>query len=466
MEEFKHLVEQADAFVWGPWLLALLVGTHIAMTFKTGFIQRKLWLSLKLSVAKDDESSGDVSQFGALATALASTLGTGNIIGVGTAIALGGPGAVLWLLITATLGMATKYSESFISVKYRVKTEEGTMLGGAMYALERGLKMKWLGVVFAAFTALACFGTGDGVQSNAMAVLIHDTFGVPKWIVGIAVAGITGVVLIGGIKSITKVCEILVPFMAGLYIIGCAIILALNHAHIIPAVVLICKSAFTPQAATGGFIGSTMLLAARWGITRGLFSNEAGLGTEAIVAAAAKTRNTTRQALVSSTGVFWSTVVCVITGIVIISSVLGNPEVHVDGLDGSKITSMAFSQIPYFGKMLLTFGLITFALSTILGWSYFGEKGMEYLLGPKSIVPYRIVYAIIAFFGAVVQLDIAWCIADTLNGLMAIPNLIAVLLLSNVIAAETKKYISAEHINDIDDLPPPLRTALGKKTGN
>ncbi|MCL1813698.1 MAG: sodium:alanine symporter family protein [Treponema sp.] len=466
MEKFAEIVSTIDGWLWGPPLLILLVGTHIFLTFRTGFIQRKLGLGIRLSVTRDKGSTGDVSQFGALTTALASTIGTGNIIGVGTAIALGGPGALLWMWLTGVFGIATKYSESLIAVKYRVKDDQGMIIGGAMFALERGLKMKWLGVLFAFFTAVAAFGIGSGVQSNAVATLMNSTFGVPLWITGVVIAIFVAVVVIGGLKWIARVSEALVPFMSVIYVLGCLVILAINHVHIIPAIQIVCSNAFNLKAAGGGaagFIAVRMMTAARYGVARGLFSNESGMGSAPIVAAAAQTRNPVRQALVSSTGTFWDTVViCLMTGIVIISSALAHHG-HVEALHGGAIlTRSAFSQIPVAGDFILTFGLITFAFSTILGWCYYGEKGLEYLLGTKSIIPYRVIYVAIAFLGTVLSLDLVWDIADALNALMTIPNIIAMLLLSGVIAKETKKYLEGNHIDDTDNEPVPLWSDLKK----
>ncbi|MHB9293321.1 sodium:alanine symporter family protein [Hollandina sp. SP2] len=459
MEQFGAFVKMVDGYLWGPWLLILLFGTHLFMTIRTGFIQRKLGLGIKLSVTKDIDGAGDVSQFGALTTALASTIGTGNIIGVGTAIALGGPGAVLWMWLTGVFGIATKYGESLIAVKFRVKTESGAMLGGAMYALERGLKMKWLAVLFAAFTAFAAFGIGNGVQANAVASLINETFHIPLWIPGIIMSLLVGMVLLGGIKWITNVCIRLVPLMAFLYVVGCLIILGIHHTYIIPAIKEICSSAFSARAAGGGFIAAGVMSAARYGIARGLFSNESGMGSAPIVAAAAQTRNSVRQALVSSTGTFWDTVVvCAITSLVIVSSVIANPSIDSATINGGVLTHAAFDQIPLIGTVVLTFGLITFAFSTILGWSYYGERCAEYLFGSKINIPYRFLYVIVTFVGSMVALDLVWDIADALNALMAIPNLVAVLLLSNLIVKETKRYLGA--IDDLDRDTIPSRTKL------
>ena len=465
MEKFGEMVGMIDTWLWGPPLLILLVGTHIFMTVRTGFIQRKLGLGIKLSITRDKGSTGDISQFGALTTALASTIGTGNIVGVGTAIVSGGPGALLWMWLTGVFGIATKYAESLIAVKYRVKNDQGMMIGGAMFALERGLKMKWLGVLFAFFAAMAAFGIGSGVQSNAVANIVFDNFGVAKWMTGLVLAALVGLVIIGGLKWIARVSEAMVPFMAIIYVLGCLVILAVNFRYIIPAVQLVCTSAFNLKSAGGGvagFLMVKMLTAARYGVARGLFSNESGMGSAPIVAAAAQTRNPVRQALVSSTGTFWDTVViCLMTGLVIITSGLAHQGI-LDMSEGAVLVNSAFGQMPVFGNIILTFGLITFAFSTMFGWCYYGEKGLEYLLGTKSIVPYRIIYVVIAFIGTILSLDLVWDIADALNALMAIPNLIAVLLLSNVIVKETKKYLAGNHIDDIDNDPVPLWSDLKK----
>ncbi|GHV86265.1 transporter [Spirochaetia bacterium] len=461
MEKFQQIVSTIDGWLWGPWLLALLFGSHLYLTVRTGFIQRKLGLGIKLSVTPDKGATGDVSQFGALTTALASTIGTGNIVGVGTAIAAGGPGAVLWMWLTGVFGIATKYAESLIAVKYRVKNEKGMMIGGAMFALERGLKMKWLGVLFAIFAAVAAFGIGSSVQSNAVSRLILENFKVKPEISGIIMMVLAGIVIIGGIKWISRVCEGLVPIMSVLYTIGCIIILVMHYKYIGPAVAEILKYAFTPTAMGGGLLGHTIKEAARFGIARGLFSNESGMGSAPIVAAAAQTRNPTRQALVSMTGTFWDTVViCLMTGLVVVSSAIANP--NIDYSNGASLVNAAFGQIPYVGRLVLTFGLITFAFSTILGWSYYGEKSAEYLLGSKVIIPYRILYTITVFLGCVMSLNLVWDLADGLNALMVIPNLIAVLLLSGVIAAETKKYLAGNHIDDVDSTPIPLRSEIEK----
>ena len=440
MEPINDFFSLLSSFLWGWPMIILLLGTHVFLTFRLRIPQRKLFTGIKLSIKKDTKAEGDVSQFGALATALAATIGTGNIVGVATAVALGGPGAVMWCWLTGIFGMSTKYAEGLLAVKYRVKTPDGRMLGGPMYALERGLGMKWLAILFAVFTALASFGICCTVQDNSIALLANETFGVPTWAVGILVCLLTALVILGGVKSIARVCTVLVPFMAVLYVMGCIAILCFNYNYVWPAVMLIVDSAFNPSAAGGGLVGATVMIAARYGIARGLFSNESGLGSAPIVAAAAQTRNPVRQALVSSTGTFWDTVIiCALTGLVLVSSILAYPDITFD--DGAALTKVAFSKIPYVGAPLLSFGILTFAFSTIIGWSYYGESAVNYLEGRRTNRFYRILFIVSLFFGSIINLDIIWNIADCMNALMAIPNLVALLLLSGVAAKETKKYL-------------------------
>lgn len=447
MEQLQHLTEAVSAFLWGWPMIILLLGTHLFLTIRLRFPQRKIFTAIRLSIQKDENSEGDVSQFGALATSLAATIGTGNIVGMATAVAFGGPGAVLWCWLTGVLGIATKYTEGLLAIKYRVKTENGEMLGGPMYALEKGLKLKWLGVLFCIFTALAAFGLGNTVQANSISLLMNETFGISVHLTGIILAVAVGLVVLFGIKGIAKVCTALVPFMAVFYILGCLYILCLNGPHLGAALQLIVDSAFTPQAAGGGFIGSTVMLAARFGIARGLFSNESGLGSAPIVAAAAQTRNPVRQALVSSTGTFWDTVViCALTGLVLVSSVIAYPEI--DHTQGGALTKAAFSKIPYVGTTILTVGIFTFAFSTILGWSYYAEKAVEYLGGKRWITIYRIVFIIAIYLGSVMNLTLVWNIADSMNALMAIPNLVSLLLLSGVAAKETQKYLWNDRLDE------------------
>ena len=456
MEKFSQLVTWVDGKVWGWGMILLLLGTHLFMTVRTGFIQRKtITKGIKLSVSKEPDADGEVSQFGALATALASTIGTGNIIGVGTAVALGGLGAVLWCWLTGVFGIATKYSESLIAVKYRVKTEDGRMQGGAMYALERGLHMRWLGLIFAVFAGFASFGIGCATQVNAIATVCNENLHINKSVVGIIIGVLTAVVIFGGIKSIARVCERLVPFMALFYVLGCIVILGINYDYIIPAITTICRLAFQPGAAAGGLVGSGIMLAMRYGVARGLFSNESGMGSAPIAAAAAQTRNPVRQALVSSTGTFWDTVVvCLMTGLVLVSTIMKNPAINANEItDGGVLTSLAFDQIPIIGPLILVVGIISFAFSTILGWAYYGERCVEYFAGKKGLIPYRVLYIAVAVIAPVVALDVVWDIADILNALMAIPNLIAVLLLSPVIVKETKKYLDNLDAKDDTEIP-------------
>lgn len=451
----ESVVGSVNDVLWGPPMLILLFGTHIFMTIKTGIVQRKTFKGIKLSVTKDKDSEGDISQFGALTTALASTIGTGNIIGVGTAIALGGPGAVLWCWLTGVFGIATKYAESLIAVKYRVKTKDGRMMGGAMYALERGLNLKALGILFAIFALVASFGIGSMVQTNAIASVWENNMQIPGWIIGVVCAILIFMVVFGGVKKIASVCERMVPVMAGFYIIGCLIILIMNYDYVVPALITIVKMAFKPGAAAGGLVGSGVMLAARYGIARGLFSNESGMGSASIVAAAAKTRNPVRQALISATGTFWDTVVvCALTGIVLVSSIMKNPNIDVSGItDGSELTTLAFGQIPYIGKAILVVGIVAFAFSTILGWAYYGERCAEYLGGMKVIIPYRILYVASIVAAPLITLEIVWQLADMFNALMAIPNLVAVLLLSGVIRSETDKYLENINLISNEDIP-------------
>lgn len=453
MEKLLEVTEQVGSVVWGWPMIILLLGTHIFLTIRLKVPQRKIFTALRLSVRKDKGAMGDVSQFAALTTSLAATIGTGNIIGVATAVSLGGPGAVLWCWLTGVFGIATKYGEGLLAIKYRVKTEDGRMLGGPMYALERGLGMKWLGVLFCVFAAVASFGIGNTVQANAISEnlsLVLDGWMAPertKMVVGFMLAALVGFVVIGGVKSIARWCTALVPMMALLYVVGCIYIICVNHSYLGEAVALIFREAFSLKAVGGGTAGTVLMVAARYGIARGLFSNESGMGSAPIVAAAAQTRNPVRQALVSSTGTFWDTVViCAITGLVIVTSLIASPEISQE--DGGMLTKKAFGMIPYVGTPILTFGIITFAFSTILGWSYYGERAMEYLAGRRSIVFYRIIYILLAYAGATMSLALVWNLADIMNALMAVPNLVSLLLLSGVMARETQHYLWEKNLEE------------------
>lgn len=470
-DAISAVMNSFNDFLWGWFMIILLLGTHIFLTIRTKFVQRKTFKAIKLSVTKDPDSDGDISPFQALATALASTIGTGNIIGVGTAIALGGPGAVLWCWLTGVFGIATKYSESLIGVKYRVKTSDGRMLGGAMYALERGFKFKTLGkilaVLFALFALLASFGIGSGVQVNAISNIMNNTFdfgtvnlfgqdaSVISIVVGVLVAAITAVVIFGGIKSISRVCELLVPFMAVFYVLGCLIILGMNFDVLGKTFEMIFQDAFSLKSVAGGFLGSSLMLAARYGIARGLFSNESGMGSAPIVASAAQTRNPVRQAMISSTGTFWDTVVvCLMTGLVLVSSIIKNPAIDVS--DGGDLTYKAFQQIPVVGTPILVIGIAAFAYSTILGWSYYGERCVEYLFGRGGMIPYKLIFVFILLIGPVIKLDLVWTMADIFNALMSIPNLIAVVVLSPVVVKETNYYLYGNRLDEYDKTKLPV----------
>ena len=461
MNSFASLIEKLSTAVWGWPMIILLLGTHIYMTIRLRFPQLRVGKAIRLSVTKDKDHFGDVSQFGALATALAATIGTGNIVGVATAIALGGPGAVFWCWITGVFGMATKYSEGLLAVKYRAKTRDGRMLGGPMFALERGLHAKWLAILFAIFTAIAAFGIGNTVQANSISMLLNQTYGLSPYLVGGVLALLVLLVIVFGVKGISRVCSALVPFMALFYVLGCLVILGLNWPYLGESIRLICRSAFTARAAGGGFIGTTVLMACRFGIARGLFSNESGLGSAPIVAAAAQTRNPVRQALVSSTGTFWDTVVvCALTGLVIVSSIVAHPDI--DCTQGAALTKAAFEKLPHVGPLILSVGIVTFAFSTILGWSYYGERAVEYLTGRNqkagkiAIAVYRTVWIAAVFAGSVLSLSLVWNLSDIANALMAIPNLVAILLLSGVIVRETRKYLWSGRIDEASDEEPPM----------
>lgn len=438
----NQILETAAGWAWGPPMLVLLVGTHLFLTVRLRFIQRYLGHAIRLSFSRTREGEGDVSHFGALTTALAATVGTGNIVGVATAVSLGGPGAVLWMWLTGVFGIATKYAEALLAVKYRVKTPQGTMAGGPMYVLERGMNSKPLAVFFAAMTAIAAFGIGNMVQANAVVSLVCETFPAVdahwfQWGLGLAMAGLTAAVILGGIKSIARWCEVLVPFMAIVYVLGCAAILVMNWQALPGALATIFTSAFTGQAAIGGFAGAGLKEAIRYGVARGLFSNESGLGSAPIVAAAAQTKTPVRQALVSATGTFWDTVViCAMTGLVLVSS--GHWQ---EGLGKAALTKAAFADLHVAGPIVLFIGMLTFVFSTILGWSYYGEKAVEYLFGSRAIQPYRYFWVAAVLLGSVVSLQAVWNFADLANALMAVPNLISLIALSPVLVAETRLHL-------------------------
>lgn len=448
---FAALIEQIDSFVWGTPLLVLLVGTGIFLTFRLGFLPiLKLPAALKMVLTRAEagpSSEGDITPFQALTTALSATIGTGNIVGVATAVFAGGPGAIFWMWITALFGMATKYAESLLAVKYRTVDSNGEIAGGPMFYISNGLGLKWLGTLFAVFGAIAAFGIGNMVQSNSVADALKTGFHVPETTTGIILAIMVGVVILGGIKTIGRVTEWLVPMMAIVYVAGALVLLIINIKGIPQAFSLIFSSAFTGHAAIGGFLGATIKEAIQKGVSRGVFSNESGLGSAPIAAAAAKTDYPARQALISMTGTFIDTIViCTMTGLALVVT-----GVWSSGLKGAALTSAAFSHgLPgSSGGFIVNFGIIFFAYSTILGWSYYGEKCMEYLLGTKSILPYRILFVIAVVIGSTMKLSLVWNIADIMNGLMAVPNLIGLLGLSGVVVAETKRFLSATEETDL-----------------
>jgi AGCS family alanine or glycine:cation symporter len=442
-----EIVSRISGFVWGPYLLIpLLLLTGLYLTLRLRGLQfTQLWkgLWLGLVVRKEKGAEGDISHFQALMTALAATVGTGNIVGVATAIALGGPGALFWMWMTGLVGMATKYSEALLSVKYRITDHRGEQSGGPMYYLSRGIPVRWLGktlgFLFALFAAVAAFGIGNMVQSNSVASALQGSFGIPLWVSGVVIAGGVAAVILGGIRSIGRFTGFFVPFMIVLYMLGSGIILALHADRIPEALRLVFQGAFSGTAAVGGFGGVAVAQALRYGVARGIFSNESGLGSAGIAAAAAQTREPARQALVSMTQTFIDTiVVCSFTGLTLL--VTGAWET---GLNGAPLTQWAFRHgLPgSWGDWIVAVSLSTFAFSTILGWSYYGEKSIEYLLGESVIVPYRILFVAMAFLGTVRSLEFVWNVSDVMNGLMALPNLVGLLLLSGVLVRETRAFL-------------------------
>lgn len=442
MELITNLNSTVNGIVWGPPMLILLVGTGIILTFRLKALQfSNLLYAHKMIFKKHEGLEGDISNYQALTTALAATIGTGNIAGVATAIAAGGPGAVFWMWVTGLVGMATKYAEAVLAVKYREKDKRGEMAGGPMYYIEKGLGLKWLAVLFAFFGAIAAFGIGNMVQANSVADAIYTTFGVQHWITGLILVIFTGIVLLGGIKSIGKVTAYIVPIMAIFYILGGSVVIILNAAYVPAAFASIFSDAFTGDAVAGGALGTVI----RYGVARGVFSNEAGLGSAPIAAAAARTDHPVRQALVSMTQTFIDTlVVCSFTALSILSSGLVgtiNPDTGA-AYTGAALTTVAFNEaIPGIGGIIVAVGIVFFAYSTILGWSYYGEKCLEYLVGEKGVIFYRVIFVSFIMVGALSGLQFIWDLADTMNGLMALPNLIGLLGLSGIVVKETKDYM-------------------------
>ncbi|XPV75639.1 MAG: alanine/glycine:cation symporter family protein [Desulfovibrio sp.] len=443
LEGFEQLLGVIGGYVWGWPLMILLVGTGIWLTLALKGIQfTKLGYALYLALVKrkeEDAEDGDISNFQALMTALSATVGTGNIAGVATAIFIGGPGALFWMWITGLVGMATKYAEAVLAVKYRVTDADGGKSGGPMYYISKGLGWNWLGSLFAFFAAIAAFGIGSMVQSNSVAHAVEATFNIDPTMTGIALAVATAAVVIGGIKGIGRVTSVLVPVMIVFYMGGAAAILIAKASAIPAAFALVFECAFNPTAATGGFAGSAVMLAIRMGVARGIFSNESGLGSAPIAAAAAQTKHPVIQALVSMTQTFIDTIiVCTMTGMVILVT-----DSWTLGVNGAKLTTVAFEAgLGSNGALIVTIGLMLFAYSTILGWCYYGEKSISYLFGEKSVMPYRILFIGSVFIGAIAKLDLVWTLSDVFNGLMAFPNLVGLVALSPVVVAETKDYFN------------------------
>lgn len=438
-----ELLSSIDGYVWGPPLLILLVGTGIYLSGRLGFIQMlKLPTAIRLIFTDNADEDGDISSFAALATALAATIGTGNIVGVATAIKLGGPGALFWMWGAAFFGMATKYAEGLLAIKYRVTDENGEKAGGPMYYITNGLgkKWKWLAILFSIFgTMTALFGSGTFTQVNSITESLRNTTGLSSQLVSPILAILVGIIIFGGIQSISKVSEKVVPFMAGIYVLAALTVIIFNAHNLIPSLLLVFKSAFTGQAAMGGFAGAGFMLAIQSGVARGVFSNESGLGSAPIAAAAARTNEPVEQGLISMTGTFIDTIIiCTLTGLSIIITGAWSTD-----LNGAVLTQYAFSTIfGNIGQIALAISLVLFAFTTILGWSYYGERCFEFLFGSKAILLYRIIYVLMIAIGGYISLETIWVLADIVNGLMAFPNLVALLGLSPVIISETQKYFA------------------------
>lgn len=445
-------VQNINDVLWGWPMLTILLGTHLYLTYKLKFPQKYLWKAIKLSVTKDN-SSGEVSQFAALTTSLAGAIGTGNIVGVATAVLIGGPGAVLWCLLTGFLGMSTKYAEGLVAIKYRVKRRNGKIAGGPMYVLERGLNKPLLAALFCVFTLVMSLCGGNFLQGNAISEAMQNTYSIDPYATALALTVLVGSVIFFGLKGIANVCERLVPVMAFVYVVSCIAIVVMNLGYVGEALVLICKSAFAPQAIGGGAVGGFMI-SIQYGVSRGLLSNESGMGSAPIIAAAAKTRNPVRQALVSSTSTFWDTlVVCSMTGIVTVTTMLALGITSVDEAS-SLIMQDAFSQIPVLGGHILNISMFTFAFSTILGWTYYGERSIEYLLGHrdrKAIRMFRTCWVFSTFIGAIMPLELAWNISSTAVIFMALPNLFSLIMLTKLIVKETRYYLWENRLDEVSD---------------
>lgn len=452
LDAIDTFLDTCSAYLWGYVLLFGLLGTHLYLTVLLRVPQRHLFTALRYYFSRGKGSEGHISHFSSLMVSLAANVGTGNILGMAVAITTGGPGAVLWCTLTGLLGMSSRYAESLLAIRFRMRDEKGEIVGGPMYALECGLKCKPLAILFAVFTAIAAFGIGNITQANAVSrVLSECALHVPAWGTGAVMFTLTTLVLLGGLQGISRVCTACVPTMAILYVAGCALVLLENASSILPAIELICSSAFTPHAATGGFIGSTLMIAMQTGVKRGLFSNEAGMGSSPIISAPVRTPNSVQQALVASTGPFWDTVVlCTLTGITLTTALLAHPEIAAQ--EGDVLAYHAFGTAGFIGSILLTVSLTTFVISTVLGWSYFGERALQYLGGARLITPYRIIWVVAVFIGCVIpKSSIVWNFADVANGLMALPNLICMIGLSPILLAETRRYLWQHRLDDKDD---------------
>lgn len=444
MQDIYDLIGYINGIVWGPLMLVLILGTGLYLSLGLKFMpirMIKAGFSLIYAGRKEDKKEGEISPFNALMTSLSATIGTGNIAGVATAIFMGGPGALFWMWIAALLGMATKYAEAVLAVHYRETDEEGNHVGGPMYYIKNGLgkNWKWLGFLFAFFASIAGFGIGNTIQANSVSDVLESSFGVPELYSGLVLAVLVGLVLIGGIKRIASLAGKLVPFMAFVYLLAGITILVLNITAIPEALSLIVSSAFTGTAATGGFAGATVWAALQFGVARGIFSNEAGLGSAPIAHAAAKTDSSVRQGLIAMMGTFIDTIIiCSITGIAIVLS-----GEYISGASGASLSALAFAKmLPFVGEYVVTFGLIIFAFTTLVAWSFYGEKSVYFILGQKAIIPFRVLWVLVIPFGSMMDLKFIWLLADTLNAMMALPNLIALLLLSPVVFTLTKSYFS------------------------
>ena len=452
MEELNSIISRINSFVWGPYfLIPLLVGAGMFMTVRLKLIQltglKHAWQLISGKYDKSDDP-GEITHFQALTAALSATIGTGNIAGVATAIASGGPGAVFWMWVTAVFGMSLKYSSCLLAVKYRQENPDGTISGGPMHFISLGLGQKWLGWLFAFFAMIASLGIGNMVQANSVANPLYDNFHIPKLVTGLVMAALTALVIIGGIKRIAKVSQRIVPFMSGFYVVGALFILFFNVDKIPAAFQEIFFYAFNPRAAAGGFLGSTVAMAMRFGIARGVFSNESGLGSAPMAHAAARTAEPAREGLVAMLGPLIDTlIICTMTALVIlVTGAWTLTDSSGVALTGATLSSTAFdSALPGIGKYIVSIGLAFFAYSTLISWSYYGDRSTEFIFGPKSVKVYRLVYTLLIPLGATIELKLIWNISDVTNALMAIPNLIGVLLLSGVVAKVTKEYFSREH---------------------